>query len=99
VLPTTFSEAIGLYLRQPGSENEYLYPQIFAGIMYIAAATCMWLLRAWKVGDNDRKELQKLQGWDLSKPEEFAERQAIKPKVMDRWRSGRVSVWWRYGVV
>ncbi|KAF8252306.1 MFS general substrate transporter [Wilcoxina mikolae CBS 423.85] len=98
-LPTTFAEPIGLYLRRPGSQNEYLYPQIFAGIMYIAATACMWLLRAWKVGDNDRKDLQKLQGQDQSKPEEFAEEQAMKPKFMDRWRSGRVSAWLRYGVV
>ncbi|KAF8533593.1 hypothetical protein BDD12DRAFT_864511 [Trichophaea hybrida] len=44
-------------LRRPGSQNEYLYTQIFARIMYIAATACMWLLRAWKVGDNDPKAM------------------------------------------
>jgi len=29
----------------------YLHAQIFTAVMYIAAATCMWFLRAWKVGE------------------------------------------------
>jgi hypothetical protein len=56
----------------------------------------MWLLRTWEVGDNDRK---KLQGQVQSKPEEFAEQQTMTSKLMDRWRSGRESVGWLYGVV
>ncbi|MCJ1223549.1 Tubulin beta chain (Beta tubulin) [Toensbergia leucococca] len=50
VLPTTFSEPIGLKLRKT-SGDVYLYAQIFTGFMYIAAALCMWFLRAWKVGE------------------------------------------------
>ncbi|KAI9677061.1 MAG: hypothetical protein M1817_006900 [Caeruleum heppii] len=43
------SEAIGLQLRQE-SGNIYLHAQIFTAFMYIAAAICMWFLRAWKIG-------------------------------------------------
>ena len=44
------SEPIGLKLRKT-SGDVYLYAQIFTGFMYIAAALCMWFLRAWKVGE------------------------------------------------
>ncbi|CAF9910590.1 MAG: hypothetical protein HETSPECPRED_010110 [Heterodermia speciosa] len=53
VLPTTFSEPIALNLRQ-SSGNIYLHAQIFAGFMYVGAATSMWLLRAWKIGQIER---------------------------------------------
>ncbi|KAL8761269.1 MAG: hypothetical protein Q9184_002592 [Pyrenodesmia sp. 2 TL-2023] len=50
VLPTTFAEPIALELRQE-TGNIYLHAQIFTGFMYIiAGALCMWLLRAWKIG-------------------------------------------------
>ncbi|KAL2042811.1 hypothetical protein N7G274_004570 [Stereocaulon virgatum] len=45
VLPTTFSEAIALKLRRPGSGHEYLYAQIFAGLAYFIASGCMYELR------------------------------------------------------
>ncbi|KAL8712268.1 MAG: hypothetical protein Q9220_003419 [cf. Caloplaca sp. 1 TL-2023] len=48
-LPTTFAEPIALELRQK-SGNIYLHAQVFTGLMYIAAALCMWFLRAWKIG-------------------------------------------------
>ena len=41
VLPTTFSEAIALKLRRPGTSHAYLYPQIFSGISYLVASLCM----------------------------------------------------------
>ncbi|KAL8962258.1 MAG: hypothetical protein Q9193_001311 [Seirophora villosa] len=44
------AEAIALQLRQE-TGNIYLHAQIFTGLMYIVAGgVCMWLLRAWKVG-------------------------------------------------
>lgn len=43
------SEPIALELRQK-TGNIYLHAQIFTGIMYLAAAVCMWFLRAWKIG-------------------------------------------------
>ncbi|KAI4115037.1 MAG: hypothetical protein LQ345_004293 [Seirophora villosa] len=50
VLPATFAEAIALQLRQK-TGNIYLHAQIFTGLMYIVAGgVCMWLLRAWKIG-------------------------------------------------
>ncbi|KAL8824660.1 MAG: hypothetical protein Q9191_004907 [Dirinaria sp. TL-2023a] len=50
VIPTTFSEPIALELRQNGGDV-YLHAQIFAGFMYVGAASCMWFLRAWKIGE------------------------------------------------
>ncbi|KAL4874336.1 major facilitator superfamily domain-containing protein [Aspergillus karnatakaensis] len=55
VPPTTVAEPIALLLRDEGSNRHvYLHVQIFTGLMYIAAAVCLWLVRAWKVGDNVR---------------------------------------------
>lgn len=48
VLPTTFSEPIALQITS-GSSG-YLGAQLYSGFMYIGAATCLWLLRAWKIG-------------------------------------------------
>ena len=44
----TVAEPIALELSQ--SSGGYLHAQIFTGLMYIAAAICMWFLRAWKIG-------------------------------------------------
>jgi len=41
------SEVIALKLRRPGSGNEYLYPQIFAGLSCVLASVC--LLELWHV--------------------------------------------------
>ncbi|KAL3464752.1 major facilitator superfamily domain-containing protein [Aspergillus heterothallicus] len=55
VPPTTVAEPIALLLRNNKSEDHvYLHVQIFTGLMYIAAAVCLWLVRGWKVGDNIR---------------------------------------------
>ncbi|KAK8246977.1 major facilitator superfamily domain-containing protein [Phyllosticta capitalensis] len=48
VIPTTFSEAIALQIA--GSSGGYLGTQLFAGFMFMGAATLMWILRAWKIG-------------------------------------------------
>ncbi|KAL8657686.1 MAG: hypothetical protein Q9226_001662 [Calogaya cf. arnoldii] len=53
VLPTTCAEPIALQLRQQ-TGNIYLHAQIFTGLMYIAAAVCMWFLRAWKIGEIEK---------------------------------------------
>ncbi|KAI5800068.1 major facilitator superfamily domain-containing protein [Geopyxis carbonaria] len=93
VLPTTFAEPIALYLREPGAENPYLHPQVFSGMMYVAAAITMWLLRAWKLGENDRKleEENRESGKGDGPP-------AVAPSgFLDRWKAG--SKWWRYGWV
>lgn len=54
------AEAIGLGLRT-GSSNgdgnnptEFRHAQIYAGMMFMGATLCMYLLRVWKIGDMDR---------------------------------------------
>ena len=42
------SEAIGLELRE--ATGNYLYVQVYTGLMYICASLCAWGLRAWKIG-------------------------------------------------
>ncbi|KAF2684085.1 major facilitator superfamily protein [Lentithecium fluviatile CBS 122367] len=44
ILPTTFAEVIGLKLRTPESARPYLYPQIWAGVMYLIATGLMFAL-------------------------------------------------------
>ncbi|KAL2354064.1 major facilitator superfamily domain-containing protein [Cryomyces antarcticus] len=50
VLPTTFSEPIALEITA-ANDGRYLGAQLFTGFMYIAAAICVWFLRAWKIGE------------------------------------------------
>ena len=54
VLPTTFSEPIGLQLRRD-SGNIYLDAQLFAGFMYVGGAICMWFVRAWKIAELEKQ--------------------------------------------
>ncbi|KAH8598983.1 major facilitator superfamily domain-containing protein [Bisporella sp. PMI_857] len=60
VLPTTFSEPIGLKLRRT-SGNIYLDAQLFTGFVYLGAAVCMWFLRAWKIAELESQALSKEQ--------------------------------------
>lgn len=60
VIPCTFSEPIGLEMRQD-SGDIYLHAQLFAGFMYIGAAFCMWFLRAWKIQELGRLKESKEQ--------------------------------------
>lgn len=46
---------MGLELRAD-SGNIYLHAQVFTGLMYIAAAFCMWFLRAWKIRELEKAE-------------------------------------------
>lgn len=58
VLPTTFSEPIALEIVQESSAK-YLGAQLFAGLMYIAAALCLLPVRAWKIQQLDNiKEVE-----------------------------------------
>ncbi|KAF8850710.1 hypothetical protein BDZ45DRAFT_679609 [Acephala macrosclerotiorum] len=47
-LPILFAEVIALKLRRSGASNEYLYPQIFAGLSMILASLCLFELRRHK---------------------------------------------------
>ncbi|KAH9218393.1 major facilitator superfamily domain-containing protein [Leptodontidium sp. 2 PMI_412] len=60
VIPCTFSEPIGLEMRQDSSDI-YLHAQLFTGFMYIGAALCMWFLRAWKIQELARLKESKEQ--------------------------------------
>ncbi|EPS38920.1 hypothetical protein H072_7294 [Dactylellina haptotyla CBS 200.50] len=58
IAPLTFSEPIGLALRETTwvngvEKSHYLHPQIFAGFMYLAASVMMLLLRGWKIEFED----------------------------------------------
>lgn len=48
VLPTTFSEAIALEIAQRTSAG-YLGTQVFAGLMYVVAAACLYVVRTRRV--------------------------------------------------
>ena len=63
LIRVSVSEPIALELRQ-STGNVYLHAQVFAGSMYIGAALCMFLLRAWKIGQLERlaAELNKAPG-------------------------------------
>lgn len=50
VLPTLFSEAVGLELRKPGSNRPYLYPQIYSALCYLVAGIFLLELRRTKWG-------------------------------------------------
>jgi MFS family permease len=50
VIPSTFAEPIALWLRTDNGTN-FLHAQIFTGFMYMGAAICLWLVRAWKISD------------------------------------------------
>lgn len=49
VLPCAFSEPIALQIVT--GTGSYLGTQVFTGIMFIAAAACLVVLRGWKVGE------------------------------------------------
>ncbi|EOA82085.1 uncharacterized protein SETTUDRAFT_156946 [Exserohilum turcica Et28A] len=52
VLPTTFSEAIGLEIVAFNG-GSYTGAIIFTGCMYIGAAVCLWVVRTWKIGEDE----------------------------------------------
>ncbi|KAL4811218.1 major facilitator superfamily domain-containing protein [Aspergillus unguis] len=57
VAPTTVAEPIALLLRDNKSKDRvYLHVQLFTGLMYIASAVCLWIVRGWKVGENIRRK-------------------------------------------
>ena len=94
VLPTTFAECIALYLRQPQmGRKAYMWPQLFAGCMYMVAFGFLWMLRAWKIGDWDRKMLE-----TSAETESVVSRDAAQVErngsVLQRWRAA--NKWWRY---
>lgn len=64
VLPSTFSEAMALEIVNKSS-SKYLGAQLFAGFMYIGAALCLWPVRIWKIGDDERGALEDADGIEV----------------------------------
>ncbi|KAF5013323.1 hypothetical protein FDECE_673 [Fusarium decemcellulare] len=60
VLPSTFSEPIALEIFT--GTGSYLGTQLFTGLVYIAAAACIGLLRGWKIGQNAVERPDQLDG-------------------------------------
>ncbi|KAJ4353357.1 uncharacterized protein N0V89_005085 [Didymosphaeria variabile] len=54
-LPTTFSEPIGLEIVAFNGGN-YTGAILFTGFMYLGAACILWLVRAWKIGEQEEIE-------------------------------------------
>lgn len=52
IAPTTFAEPIGLQIV---SASGYLTSQIFIGFIYLMAASSIWLLRSWKITENQER--------------------------------------------
>lgn len=55
VIPSTFVEPIAPWLRTH-STNEFLHTQIFVGFMFMAACSCLWLVRAWKISESQNAD-------------------------------------------
>ncbi|KAH7403541.1 MFS transporter-like protein [Cadophora sp. MPI-SDFR-AT-0126] len=85
VLPCTFSEPIGLEMRQD-SGDIYLHAQLFTGFMYIGAALCMWFLRAWKI-----QELSRLRESKEQREQDIRDDDAVVRPALSRHAS-RISV-------
>ncbi|ORY66484.1 major facilitator superfamily domain-containing protein [Pseudomassariella vexata] len=59
VIPSTFSEVVGLSLRKETGYWGYLDVQIFVSCMYLVAFMALWMLRAWKVAELEEAGLDK----------------------------------------
>ncbi|PNS19955.1 hypothetical protein CAC42_7922 [Sphaceloma murrayae] len=99
-VPSTFSEPIGLEIVGFNG-GAYLGAQVFTGVMYIAAAGCVLLLRGWKIGE--MRAVAEAKGVDLGavgplgtdkvEDEEVlmeAKRKALRRIPMDCWKWKKV---------
>ncbi|KAF2813301.1 uncharacterized protein BDZ99DRAFT_568524 [Mytilinidion resinicola] len=86
VLPTTFSEPIALEIVS-FNNGSYLGAQLFTGFMYIGAASFLWMVRAWKIG-----ELEKEDALDAKRQTggPLTEKPAEEPAASEAVRSGFV---------
>ena len=82
------AEPIALELRQKMG-NIYLHAQIFTGFMYIAAALCMFFLRAWKIG-----QIESIAAAD-GKPSTEVSGMAVEPDHAYKSPEGLKSGLWR----
>lgn len=54
VIPTTFAEPIALQLV---SAEGYLSSQVFVGCMFLGGAASVWILRSWKIAEEEKREM------------------------------------------
>lgn len=52
VIPTTFAEPIALQLV---SARGYLSSQVFVGCMFLGGAASVWVLRSWKIAEEEKR--------------------------------------------
>lgn len=63
--PTTFSEPIGLEIV--AFNGNYRGAILFTGFMYLGAASVLWTVRAWKIGELEEKEAR-ARGEEMIRP-------------------------------
>lgn len=84
-LPVTFSEPIALEIVE--GTGAYLGTQLFTGLMYIAGAFCLLLLRGWKI--EQLEEIAKMKGdsdEDLENIEAEIPQRALKAGRKGLWK-------------
>jgi MFS family permease len=88
IIPSTVAEPIGLQLKAR-TGNIYLHAQVLTAMMYIAAAICLWFLRAWKIS-----ELEAIANDDAEKREAEIKDDDLVPHepVLIRIRTSAASV-------
>jgi hypothetical protein len=58
VCPAAFAAPIALQLRKLGRPNGYLNGQLLAGFMFLGAGVSCFLLRIWKIRQQDETEIE-----------------------------------------
>jgi hypothetical protein len=58
VCPAAFAAPIALQLRKLGRPNGYLNAQLLAGFMFLGAGVSYFLLRIWKIRQQDETEIE-----------------------------------------
>lgn len=83
VLPNTFAEAVTMQMvndtKVPGEEGvgwRFLGAQAFVGGMFLGGAVFLWLLRAWKVCNNERGATQREEEYVMESPAGQSESEA-----------------------
>lgn len=58
VFPAAFAASIALQQRKPGRPNGYLDGQLLAGFMFLGASVSCFLLRIWKIRQQDETGIE-----------------------------------------
>ena len=111
ISPSLFGEVIVLALKRPSWADggfigvAYLYPQVWASLMYLIASGAIWVLRARLIGAEIEKEVQ--QEREVKENREGSREGCLglgkdegrwqmisMSTMMSRWR--KVGRWWRW---